>query len=1048
MEAQELAKDLPMLGIYGKIARQILECADFIAHYSETKSAWKRLGKYVFEETDAAVRSYIDVLDNLMQQFRDRAVRDIIIYTAKDLDFSDLEYAAGAGINNSKCCLPGTRETILSDIKSWIHSTREDVPRVFWLSGNPGTGKSAISHTIAKWFDELGCLVACFCFDCTRGADRLHEKILSTIARDLSDRNPLVRRALARAVHDHTTDIAKQWRGLVVEPVGLALGAAVAPALIVIDALDESGEANSRKEILGLLAGKLNTSTPQQIEIPANFRIFVTSRPLEDIRHALDTVPHVKHVSLDNNIPPESTFGDIRRYISNRLEGLRDVFDDADFDALTQKSVGCFEWARFACEYIKNTSRVDLSPRDRFNQALDRTPEAGTHLSDVVYRRILAEIMPEDEREEIVPMFRSVMAQILLSLEPLPMTTLTAMRLHFPYEGDRYDAARVIERLGSLLIGTTGSHIPIRPLHTSFYTFLKDERGSQDFCVNGSSVERDLAFASLRVMEHGLRFNICSLENSYLPNSAIHDLESRVRASISAELSYSCRFWGMHVRATPFEPSLAKEVEAFFDERLLFWLEALALMKVLSISVESLSCIADWFTGPNRDKYMHIITAASDAQALVQTFGDAISHSTPHLYLSALPFSFPQLMISSNFAAKFPRTSHVVDDLIMESLSAARTYHGHVGVMAVAISQDGTRFVCGFYDGRIQLWDRESGKTLGDPLRGHAGTVWSVAISLDGKQIVSGSNDETIRVWNVGTDMVMGDCLQGHTDAVRAVVISPDGTCIVSGSDDKTIRVWNKETGAAFCAPLEGHTGFVLSVAISSDGRRIISGSADNTIRVWDKETGAALCAPLKGHTDWVQSVTLSPDGHRIVSGSRDTTIRLWDVEHGELLGPPILGHTDDVLSVAISPDGIFIVSGSADNTIRVWDAATGEAFCSPFEEHTDYVRSVAISSGGIIVSGSDDKTIRVCDLESLIHPVREMPEISFSSNTVSSASSLEGHSTRASLTKDGWIVGPAGRLLLWIPMNLRPSIKLSDGSFQLDLSSFTHGPSWDKCGE
>jgi hypothetical protein len=39
MEAQELAKDLPMLGIYGKIARQILECADFIAHYSETKSA-------------------------------------------------------------------------------------------------------------------------------------------------------------------------------------------------------------------------------------------------------------------------------------------------------------------------------------------------------------------------------------------------------------------------------------------------------------------------------------------------------------------------------------------------------------------------------------------------------------------------------------------------------------------------------------------------------------------------------------------------------------------------------------------------------------------------------------------------------------------------------------------------------------------------------------------------------------------------------------------------------------------------------------------------
>jgi hypothetical protein len=37
------------------------------------------------------------------------------------------------------------------------------------------------------------------------------------------------------------------------------------------------------------------------------------------------------------------------------------------------------------------------------------------------------------------------------------------------------------------------------------------------------------------------------------------------------------------------------EVEAFFDgERLLFWLEALALMRDLSGAVRSLSAIADW----------------------------------------------------------------------------------------------------------------------------------------------------------------------------------------------------------------------------------------------------------------------------------------------------------------------------------------------------------------------------------------------------------------------------------------------------------------------
>jgi hypothetical protein len=40
--------------------------------------------------------------------------------------------------------------------------------------------------------------------------------------------------------------------------------------------------------------------------------------------------------------------------------------------------------------------------------------------------------MPEDQRREAMPVFYSVMGQILASLEPLPMPALTAVRLHFP----------------------------------------------------------------------------------------------------------------------------------------------------------------------------------------------------------------------------------------------------------------------------------------------------------------------------------------------------------------------------------------------------------------------------------------------------------------------------------------------------------------------------------------------------------------------------------------------------------------------------------------
>ena len=87
-----------MQELYGKVARQTLECADFIVHYSETKSACKssalcrhsltfnvvsftgaRLTKSVLKETKAVIQNYSDALNALMQQFRDNAVRSTVL---------------------------------------------------------------------------------------------------------------------------------------------------------------------------------------------------------------------------------------------------------------------------------------------------------------------------------------------------------------------------------------------------------------------------------------------------------------------------------------------------------------------------------------------------------------------------------------------------------------------------------------------------------------------------------------------------------------------------------------------------------------------------------------------------------------------------------------------------------------------------------------------------------------------------------------------------------------------------------------------------------
>ncbi|KIK41433.1 hypothetical protein CY34DRAFT_13061 [Suillus luteus UH-Slu-Lm8-n1] len=973
-EGEGLARITSMLEICGKIARQTLECADFVVHYSDMKSFWRRLGKHVFNETEAAIQRHNEALDSLMQEFRDKMTltnTKAVHRIAEDLDVSGMEYVSGAGRNTSKNCIPGTREDILSEIKCWIRSTGEDVPRVLWLSGTAGKGKSSIAHTIANWSHERGGMQACFCFDRTREAERRHEKIFTTIARDLADCDVTMRGALARAVRDdnelkHTVDVSRQWQELVVGPIREASKAITAPVQIVIDGLDESGNANTREQILGLLSRKTDAPSSQPAELPVNARIIIISRPLQDIRDALDA-SHVRHISMDD-IPPASTHNDIQLFISTRLAGLRNCFNDAHFKTLAEKSDGLFEWARLACEHIKSTNKLGQGPMSRFNAVVAGTSEKGTRLLDMMYARILEDIMPEDDRRESIPLFCSVMGQILASLEPLPVPALTAMRLHFPDGRSSYDVKLLMGHLGSLVSGTSDLHTPICPLHASFYDFLTDKSRSHDFFVDSSSVQSDLAFATLRVMdsEHGLRFNICSLENSYLPNSSVPELEKRVKDSISVELSYSCRFWGTHVSSMSFKSSLAKEVEAFFDgERLLWWLEALTLIKGIGGSVVTLLSVTDWFSG--HADFTHVSDAARDTLRFVRTFASTILHSTPHLYLSALPFAPTQSRMFRKFAAKFPCTPRIVSDHVENWPQMEKIIHANDVVWSVAMSPDGKRIACGLRDGTIQVWDIETGEALYAPLRGHTDYVRSVTFSPDGRRIASGSDDKTVRVWDAKTGEALGSPLQGHTSWILSVAISPDGKRIVSGSLDNTIRVWNMETYEAFGAPLQGHTDWVLCLAISSDGKRIVSGSMDSTIRVWDMETGEALGAPLQGHTKPVRCVAISTDGMRIVSGSDDNTIRVWDMETGKALDAPLQGHAGSVMSVAILSDRNRIVSGSSDQTVQVWDAMAGVALGSPLHCHTDSFSAVAISpDGNRIVTGSNNKTIRVWDTDTI----------------------------------------------------------------------------------
>ena len=308
---------------------------------------------------------------------------------------------------------------------------------------------------------------------------------------------------------------------------------------------------------------------------------------------------------------------------------------------------------------------------------------------------------------------------------------------------------------------------------------------------------------------------------------------------------------------------------------------------------------------------------------------------------------------------------------------------GHLdSVESVAFSHysDGNRIVSGSRDGTLRLWDAETGAALGEPLRGHRGSVRSVAFSPDGSRIVSGGDDRTLRLWDAATGAPLGKPLRAHEGGVNCVAFSPDGNRIVSGDFvssgfDSTLRVWDATTGAALGEPLRVHKGGVNSVAFSHDSRRIVSGGDCGSLRLWDADTGAPLGNPSRGLECAITSVAFSHDGRRIISGSRDHTLRLWDADTCAALGEPLRGHMDWVNSVAFSPDGLRIVSGDSGGTLCLWDADTCAQLSEPLRGHENWIASVAFSPDSrSIVSGGGDGILRLWDVDicaKLVEPLR-----------------------------------------------------------------------------
>ncbi|KAG8709222.1 hypothetical protein FRC09_000787, partial [Ceratobasidium sp. 395] len=872
-----------------------------------------------------------------------------------------LEPAKLAGYDPSRQCATNTRVDIINELIDWTKMV-DDGPRFAWVHGLAGLGKSSIATSVCARLDKDSALASSFF--CKRDSKELRDplRVLTTIIHGLALRWQAYRDAVIDVISNDSElpnkHIQPLYSSLVSGPLG-TLAETTRPTrtlVVVVDALDECGDPDTRKQLLACLHSLS--------ERESWLRVIVTSRPEQDIREFFASSGVGRF--LRRNVLDYEALPDIRIFVRERLAEaiLSDNWPNDAVEKLSLRANGLFIWARTACQFVLD-SDDRLEGVQEVLAGKSDLPDPTAYLDDLYTTAVLASAKRGASCNMTLVM-KCLGAVVVTASMPLSMSNLTLL-LNGRISLDVL--RRVVTRsLSSVLYVDQKRDGAVRISHQSFMDYITDPSRSGELCVDKGLQNTAIAECCFEMMVASLRFNICELETSDAFNDDIPNLDTRVRATIPPPLQYSCLHWSSHVANTQLS-SVDKYLRDFLlGPKLLYWIEALSLLGQLSTAPASLLRIVDCCATENMQDCRVV---ANDAYRLVLSFYDAISASTPHLYVSALAFAPSDSGIAQRMRGYFPNLLRVTEGGTKNWTPCLRTISSTSSVNSVAFSPDGRRIVSGCWDQTVRIWDTEGDAAL-EPLTSCFGAAKSAAFSSDGRWIVSCSHGAMIQVWDAETGEARFDpiqsCLRAEEEfiirpLVHSVAFSPDGSQIVSGSDDTTVGVWSAETGEAVLRPLEGHLGAVCSVAFSPNGRRIVSGSYDTTLRVWDAETGDLVLQPLSGHSDAVLSVAFSPDNRWIVSGAMDKTVRMWDAETGDLLLQPLTGHSGGVWSLVFSPDCSRIVSGSDDHTVRILDSHTG-FLVQTLHGHSGSVTSVAFSPDGRrVASSSIDKTIRIWDV-------------------------------------------------------------------------------------
>ena len=297
----------------------------------------------------------------------------------------------------------------------------------------------------------------------------------------------------------------------------------------------------------------------------------------------------------------------------------------------------------------------------------------------------------------------------------------------------------------------------------------------------------------------------------------------------------------------------------------------------------------------------------------------------------------------------------------------------------------------------IELFYMRRGQNSQD-IQGHDGPIIKVhgqeayqihrLHSNDKPRFISTSMDNTIKVWNFSDLNILVSMNAPQRAEISCMCYLTLSSLIATGHENGAIMLWNPEIQEKIrlrCEPDQGHKNTVTAVsqAYSKDIEFLLSVDYDGLICIWEitekndaykqaseGSSGITVFPSLRNtiRTTKNRNIGESETGHElfcvifdenrrnILAGGNSSEIQVWSIMSLDFVGK-LRGHTDAINAFAIEQN--FLYSGSDDKTIKVWDLENLLPLYT-LSKHTLPVRDLLFiyESGHLVTCGNDGKII------------------------------------------------------------------------------------------